>query len=54
MTKLKKVLYAAKTHTTRGRDVVSRSDDGRPDIKLSAPVTADEYAAGHRWRETNV
>ena len=51
MTKLKKVLYAAKTHTTRGRDVVSRSDDGRPDIKLSAPVTADEYAAGHRLGE---
>jgi len=51
MTKLKKVLYAAKTHTTRGRDVVSRSDDGLPDIKLPAPVTADEYAAGHRLGE---
>jgi lipoyl-dependent peroxiredoxin len=37
MTQLEKVLYTGKTHTTGGRDGVSRSDDGRLDITLSAP-----------------
>jgi osmotically inducible protein OsmC len=36
-----KVLYTAKTHTTGGRENgVSRSSDGRLDIKLSTPGTA--------------
>lgn len=37
MTKLEKVLYTAKAHTTGGRDGASRTDDGRLDIKLSPP-----------------
>ena len=36
-TKLEKVLYTAKAHTTGGRDGASRTDDGRLDIKLSPP-----------------
>lgn len=32
-----KVLYTARTHTTGGRDGMSRSSDGRLDIKLSPP-----------------
>ena len=39
-TKLEKVLYTAKAHTTGGRDGVSRTDDGRLDVKLSSPGTA--------------
>ena len=31
------VLYTGKTHTTGGRNGESRRDDGRLDIKLSAP-----------------
>lgn len=41
MTQLEKVLYTAKTHTTGGRDGASRSSDGRLDIKLSSPGSAD-------------
>ncbi|MGR9463621.1 organic hydroperoxide resistance protein [Rhizobium leguminosarum] len=37
MTKIDKVLYTGKTHTTGGRDGVSHSDDGQLDIKLSPP-----------------
>jgi lipoyl-dependent peroxiredoxin len=37
MKKLEKVLYAAKPHTTGGRNGASRSDDGRLDVKLSPP-----------------
>jgi Ohr subfamily peroxiredoxin len=38
MTKLEKVLYTAKIHTTGGREGgASRSDDGRLDVKLSPP-----------------
>jgi osmotically inducible protein OsmC len=37
MTKLDKVLYSARTHTTGGRDGASQSSDGRLDIKLSSP-----------------
>lgn len=37
MSKIEKVLYTAKTHTTGGRDGDARSDDGRLDIKLSPP-----------------
>ena len=40
MTQLDKVLYTGKTHTTGGREGVSRSADGRLDIKLSSPGTA--------------
>jgi Ohr subfamily peroxiredoxin len=40
MTKLDKVLYTAKTHTTGGRDGASRTSDGRLDVKLSSPGTA--------------
>jgi len=38
---MEKVLYTAKTHTTGGRDGASRSSDGRLDIKLSPPSSAD-------------
>lgn len=37
MTKIDKVLYTGRTHTTGGRDGLSRSSDGRLDIKLSPP-----------------
>lgn len=37
MSKLDKVLYTAKAHTTGGRDGAARTDDGRLDIKLSSP-----------------
>jgi len=53
MTQLEKVLYTAKAHTTGGRDGASRSDDGRLDIKLSAPGTGSGtnpeqlFAAGY-------
>ena len=40
MTQLEKVLYTGKTHTSGGRDGVSRSADGRLDIKLSSPGSA--------------
>ena len=37
MSKIEKVLYTAKTHTTGGRSGASRSSDGHLDIKLSPP-----------------
>ena len=37
MTKIDKVLYTGKTHTTGGRDGFSKSSDGELDIKLSPP-----------------
>lgn len=37
MSKLDKVVYTAKAHTTGGRDGAARTDDGKPDIKLSSP-----------------
>jgi Ohr subfamily peroxiredoxin len=37
MTKLDKILYTAKAHTTGGRDGASRTSDGRLDVKLSSP-----------------
>jgi Ohr subfamily peroxiredoxin len=41
MTKSEKLLYTARTRTTGGReDGVSRSCDGRLDVKLSPPGTA--------------
>jgi Ohr subfamily peroxiredoxin len=40
MTKIEKVLYTGKTHTTGGREGFARSDDAQLDIKLSPPVTA--------------
>lgn len=39
MTKIERVLYTAKVHTTGGRDGASHSNDGRLDIKLSPPGT---------------
>jgi osmotically inducible protein OsmC len=40
-TKGEKLLYTAKTHTTGGREKgVSRSSDGRLDVKLSTPGAA--------------
>ena len=54
MTKLDKVLYTARAHTTGGRDGASRTDDGRLDIKLSPPGQAGNgtnpeqlFAAGY-------
>lgn len=41
MTKIDKVLYTGKTHTSSGgRDGTSRSSDGRLDLKLSSPGSA--------------
>ncbi len=40
MTTIEKVVYTAKTHTTGGRDGVSRTSDGRLEVKLSSPGTA--------------
>ncbi|MBT2325480.1 organic hydroperoxide resistance protein [Variovorax paradoxus] len=40
MTKIEKVLYTGKTHTSGGREGNSRSSDGRLDIQLSSPGTA--------------
>ncbi|HEY4297951.1 MAG TPA: organic hydroperoxide resistance protein [Paraburkholderia sp.] len=40
MTRLEKVLYTGKTHTTGGREGASRSSDGRLDVKLSPPGSA--------------
>jgi Ohr subfamily peroxiredoxin len=37
MSKIEKVLYTGRTHTTGGRDGLARSSDGRLDIKLSPP-----------------
>jgi len=38
VTKLEKVVYTAKAHTTGGRDNgSSRTDDGRLDVKLTSP-----------------
>ena len=40
MTRIEKVLYTAKAHTTGGRDGgASRTSDGRLDVKLSVPGT---------------
>jgi Ohr subfamily peroxiredoxin len=36
-TKLDKVLYTARAHTTGGREGESRTDDGRLDVKLTSP-----------------
>jgi len=41
MTKLEKVLYTAKAHTTGGRDGgASRTDDGRLQVTLAQPGTS--------------
>lgn len=37
MTKIEKVLYTGKTHTTGGRDGFARSDDAQLEVKLSPP-----------------
>ena len=37
MNRLEKVLYTAKAHTTGGRAGMSRSSDGRLEVKLSRP-----------------
>jgi lipoyl-dependent peroxiredoxin len=40
MTKIEKVLYTAKAHTTGGREGgASRTDDGRLEVKLTSPGT---------------
>lgn len=41
MTRIDKVLYTGKTHTTGGREGASRSSDGRLDVKLSTPGKGD-------------
>jgi Ohr subfamily peroxiredoxin len=42
MSKIEKVLYTGKTHTTGGRDGAARSEDGRLDIKLTPPGGAGQ------------
>ncbi|HDR9286698.1 organic hydroperoxide resistance protein [Burkholderia multivorans] len=43
MSKIDKVLYTGKTHTTSGgRDGSARSSDGRLDIRLSSPGSAGD------------
>jgi len=50
MTKLEKVLYTAKAHTTGGRDGgASRTDDGRLQVTLSQPGTP-----GHRHQPEQI
>jgi Ohr subfamily peroxiredoxin len=39
VTQHEKVLHTGKTHTSGGRDGVSRSSDGRLDVSLSSPGT---------------
>lgn len=39
-TQIDKVVYTGKTHTTGGRDGLSRSSDGHLDIRLSPPGSA--------------
>jgi Ohr subfamily peroxiredoxin len=53
-TKLDKVLYTARAHTTGGRDGQSRTDDGRLNVTLSSPGAAGSgtnpeqlFAAGY-------
>jgi Ohr subfamily peroxiredoxin len=41
-TRVDKVLYTGKTHTTGGRDGASQSSDGHLNIKLATPGTKDE------------
>jgi len=40
MTKIEKVVYTGRTHTTGGRDGFARSDDAQLDVKLSPPGAA--------------
>src|ERR1700749_5033238 len=40
MPQLERVLYTGKTRTSGGRDGISRSSDGRLDIRLSPPGSA--------------
>ena len=40
MTKLEKILYTARVHTTGGRDGRARTDDGRLQVALSTPGTS--------------
>ena len=37
LSKIDKVLYTGRTHTTGGRDGAARSDDARLDVQLSPP-----------------
>jgi lipoyl-dependent peroxiredoxin len=59
MNRLEKVLYTAKAHTTGGRAGVSRSSDGRLEVKLSRPGSSGTgtnpeqlFAAG--WSARNM
>jgi len=45
-TKLDKVIYTAKAHTTGGRDGRSVTDDGLLDVKLSVPKVMGGAGAG--------
>ncbi|OLL31052.1 peroxiredoxin [Burkholderia sp. SRS-W-2-2016] len=54
MTRIEKVLYTGKTHTTGGRDGAARSSDGRLEVKLSSPGssgagTNPEQLLGAGW-----
>ena len=40
MTQFEKILFTGKMRTTGGRDGISRSDDGRLEVKLSTPRTS--------------
>jgi len=50
MNKLEKVLYTAKAHTTGGRDGMSRSSDGRLEVRLSRPGTRAPAPTGAALR----
>ncbi len=41
-TKLDKVIYTAKAHTTGGREGASRTSDGRLEVKLAEPATSND------------
>jgi len=54
MTRIDKVLYTGKVHTTGGREGAAHSSDGRLDIKLSTPGgpgagTNPEQLLGAGW-----
>ena len=62
MNRLEKVLYTAKAHTTGGRTGMSRSSDGRLEVRLSRPgssgtgtnpeqlfAAAGRRASNRRW-----
>lgn len=49
MTTTAKILFSGRTHTTSGRDGVTRSSDGVVDLKLPQPHPAAENLFASAW-----